>query len=327
MRGPPIICLGAVNVDLLYRVEDLAPFLAEFPLLSRGGEMAVGGKEQRVLRALLQRHARFLERQGGGQAANTALALARLGLSAALVGRVGADEDGEFLTAGLPGVDLEYLCRTGESGRAYILVDPEGERTILVAPNTNDELQEQDVPSEVLAGARFLHFTSFVGAGPLLLQGAIARRLFKGGAAISLDPGELYARRGRVALAGLLPYLEALLVTEKEWRLLGGKPAQRPKWAPPVVLVKRGPNGARMLTGQESLDFPAEVPGEIVDTLGAGDVFAAGFLAGRLEGLELSGAVRLAIRAAGLSLTGAGRKRYPDREFLENQVEELRHLS
>ena len=326
MGAPAIVCLGAVNVDLLYRVEDLTPFLKEFPPLSRGGEVAISRAEELALQALVRRHGRFQMRQGGGQAANTAWALARMGIHVALVGRVGADADGAFLTAGLSGVNLDYLCRAGESGRAYILVEAGGERTILVAPNTNDELGESDIPLETLARAGCLHLTSFVGDGPLEVQEEIARRL-RGGPAISLDPGELYARRGRRVLGNLLSATETLLVTEAEWDLLGGGRQGRPEWAPPVVVVKRGPRGARLLTPVGWSDFPAEVQGKIVDTLGAGDVFAAGFLAGRIRELDLAGSVRLAIRAAGLSLTGAGRERYPDREFLETQVDKLRHPS
>ncbi len=80
--------------------------------------------------------------------------------------------------------------QAGESGRAYILVDPEGERTILVAPNTNDELRESDLPWEELQQARFIHLTSFAGDGPLAVQVQIARRL-EGGPRLTFDPGEL----------------------------------------------------------------------------------------------------------------------------------------
>ena len=122
------------------------------------------------------------------QAANTAYALARLGFPVALVGRIGADSDGDFLKDSLTGVNLDYAVQAGESGRAYILLDPEGERTILVAPNTNDDLAEKDLPWQALAQARFLHLTSFVGDGPFELQRQLALRLH-GGPRLTLDPG------------------------------------------------------------------------------------------------------------------------------------------
>jgi sugar/nucleoside kinase (ribokinase family) len=321
---PQIICLGAVNVDLVYRVADLAGLLRQWGTgLAQGGEEALSREGEARLQALLADYGRFEGLVGGGQAANTAYALARLGLPVALVGRVGDDADGDFLRESLAGVNLDYLVRQGESGRAYILLDPAGERTILVAPHTNDDLKESDLPREELAGARFLHLTSFAGDGPLEVQRELAGRLANG-PRLTLDPGELYARRGRGALTELLDHVETLLLTEEEWARLGGEAKRHPDWAPPIVVVKRGAEGARMLTPVRYLDFPPEGPGFLVDTLGAGDVFAAGYLAGLFIGLNLPQAIRLAVKAAAYKLTGAARDRYPDREVLNRMIAQLR---
>lgn len=322
--GFQVICLGAVNVDLWYRVEELRPFLEAWPLLKPGGEIALTPGEESRVQKLLGRQAAPGGRQGGGQAANTAWALARLGLDVALLGRVGEDADGAFLRESLAGVNLSYLVQSGASGRAYILVDRDGERTILVAPNTNDQLALQDIPLEALAAAKFLHLTSFVGEGPLKVQKEIAR-ILQDGPRITLDPGELYARRGFQALEGIIDHLDTLLVTEREWELLGGG-QKHPHWAPPVVVIKRGARGARLLTPLRYLDFPVELVPRPVDTLGAGDVFAAGYLAGRFSGLHLNLAVRLANRAAVWSLGGVGRENYPDAKFLEQQLDQLRKI-
>jgi sugar/nucleoside kinase (ribokinase family) len=322
--GAPIICLGAVNLDLLYRVADLPGFLVQWGTgLTRGGEEAVSGEGEARLKTLLARYGQPAGRMGGGQAANTAYALARMGLPVALVGRVGADADSEFLKESLAGVNLEHLVTQGESGRAYVLLDQEGERTLLVAPHTNDALQEADLPWADLEGARFLHLTSFVGDGPLEVQRRLARRLHRG-PRLSFDPGELYARRGRAALTEILDQVETLLVTEAEWVLLGGEMQRHPDWAPAIVLIKRGARGARMLVPVRYLDFPGETWGPGGDTLGAGDVFTAGYLAGLFLGLNLPQAVRLAGLAAAYKLTGAGREDYPDRKVLETLIARLR---
>ena len=102
------------------------------------------------------------------------------------------------------------------------------------------------------------------------------------------------------ALTDLLDHVETLLVTEAEWARLGGERKSHPDWAPPIVVVKRGAAGARMLTPVRYLDFPPEGPGHLVDTLGAGDVFAAGYLAGLMIGLNLPQAVRLGRPGRGL---------------------------
>jgi len=319
----PVICLGAINLDLKYEVEDLDGFLRRWGTgLLRGGEEAVSRQEEGRLVELLARYGRPAGRCGGGMAANTAYALARLGLPVALVGRVGADAEGEFLKGGLAGVNLEKVVTQGESGRAYILTDREGERTILVASNTNDLLEERDIPWPALETTAYLHLTALVGDGPLAVQRTIAARAPEQ-VRLSLDPGDLYARRGREAIEVILDHLETLLVTEAEWRRLGGEAAVHPPWAPPVVMIKRGPRGARLLTPPRYLDFPVELAGGLVDILGAGDVFAAGYLAGRLAGLHLNACVRLGNRAAAVSLRGAGRDSYPDRTFLERQILDL----
>ena len=168
------ICLGAINLDLKFQVEDLTGFLQDWGTgLTRGGEEAVSQGEEPRLRALLDRYGRPAGRYGGGMAGNTAYALARMGIPVALVGRVGNDADGQFLKHSLAGVDLAHVITRGESGRAYILVDPEGERTILLVPNTNDDLEERDIPWEALKNTTFLHFTAFAGDGPLAVQEAI----------------------------------------------------------------------------------------------------------------------------------------------------------
>jgi sugar/nucleoside kinase (ribokinase family) len=318
-----VICLGAINLDLKFAVEDLEGFLRQWGTgLKPGGEEAVSRAAEARLIDLLARYGRPAGRFGGGMAANTAYALACLGLPVALVGRVGQDADGEFLQESLAGVNLEHVRLQGESGRAYILTDRQGERTILVAPNTNDDLNEGDIPWTALEAADFLHLTAFAGDGPLAVQRAVGRRV-PDRVRLSLDPGELYARRGWAAIEGLLDHLETLVLTETEWGLLGGDLKVHPAWAPPVVVIKRGARGARLLTPLRYLDFPVELAGRLVDTLGAGDVFAAGYLAGRITGLHLNAAVRLANRAAAVSLRGAGRECYPDRTFLEQQVQAL----
>jgi len=141
---------------------------------------------------------------------------------------------------------------------------------------------------------------------------------------VCFDPGDLYARLGREVLAGILDQTETLLVTERAWELLGGEPRRLSEWGPPVVLVKRGAKGSRMLTPVRYLDFPPYLREGEADTVGAGDVFAAGYLAGLFKGLNLPQAVRLASALAAYALGGTGQERYPDRRIMEAVVDSLR---
>lgn len=313
-----IICLGAINLDLIFQAETLDPFVVLIPGLRAGGEYALGAEQESRLQSLLSQYATLIGRSGGGQAANTAFALARLGIPVILWGRVGADADGDYLRQGLAGVDCQYLKLQGASGRAYILVDSSGERTILVSPNTNDLLTAADFPGEFLPQAQLLYLTSFVGDGPLQAQIQLVKQI-NPEVKVILDPGELYARRGRACLAPLLSRADTLLVTLEEWRLLGGEPRRWPEWAPPQVVLKLGRQGARLLSPAGLLEVPGEAVSEqeLLDTLGAGDVFAAGWLTGRQYGLNPETSIRLANQLAAESVKGRGREHYPARKFLD----------
>ena len=319
-----VVCLGAVSLDIFYEVDDLAGFLSAWGTgLTRGGQEILSPQEEKRLRELLPRFARAMGRAGGGRAGNAVYALGRLEIPVILVGRVGADDDGAFLKESLAGVNLDHLIARGETGRAYILVAPEGERTILLAPNTNDQLREGDIPLEVLAESAFVLVTSFAGEGPLQAQRHILQQL-AGRLRVCFAPGEHYARRGREALTDILDQTETLLVTEKEWELLGGDMRRHAEWAPPVVLVKRGARGTRMLTPVRYLDFPPYASESLVDTVGSGDVFTAGYLAGLYRGLNLPQTIRLASSMAAYALGGTGWERYPDRKVMDAIISSLR---
>ena len=111
-------------------------------------------------------------RSGGGQAANTANALARLGYRTTMIGRVGDDDEGRFVLEELAPAEGRLVARGGETGRVYVLLDEDGERRNLVWPAANDALSPADVPRR-LPRTRFAYFSSFVGDGPLDAQLAL----------------------------------------------------------------------------------------------------------------------------------------------------------
>ncbi len=314
-----VVCWGAINVDLIFRADTLADLPREVGEVRAGGEYALSAGQEAALRQWLGRAAELAGLSGGGQAANTAFALGRWGIPTALVGRVGADRDGDFLLGELPGVDCRGVRRQGTSGRAYVLVDAGGERTIFVAPNTNDLLREEELPRDGLGRARWVHLSSYVGEAPLAVQTAWAATR-PAALRVSLDPGELYARRGRARLRPLLAGVDTLILTASEWRELGGDDDAWPPWAPPTVIVKRGAAGARLLSPQGALEAPGQAAAAVVDTLGAGDVFAAGWLAAQYHGLTPAAALNLANRLAAASLAGRGRAGYPEAAFFREAL-------
>ena len=174
------IGFGALNVDRLCHV----------------GKIARGGEESFVL---------TMDEAPGGSAANTIVGLARLNVTTGFIGKVADDHEGRLLLDDFKneGVDTEGIIITqeGHSGNVTAYVDETGERALYVHPSVNDTLSFKDINVEYAGCARFLHLAS-MDDKPFQVQKKLIEMLPN--VRISLDPGQIYARRG---LSALLPML------------------------------------------------------------------------------------------------------------------------
>ncbi len=308
-----VVGLGALNVDLIYEID---PTLLE---LERGRERVGSYHEFEHLLHSLKSKARLRIKSGGGSAANTIYALAKMGFSCGYLGKAGKDEEGDFLLEGLrkAGVNTETIKREGRSGLCVILSGKRKDRSIIVFPNTNDALSYSDLNLRYIDEAEFLHMSSFLGNVPFEAQKRIARETR---AKISFDPGEPHASKGIEELIPILERTFILFPTGREVEILTHQNYKEGcrellKLGMEIVACKLGERGSYVLCQEEELEIPPP-GGRIVDTTGAGDVYAAGFLAGLLRKLSLAECGRLAALAASQSIRGFGRKSYPDRETL-----------
>jgi ribokinase len=211
--------------------------------------------------------ARILLR-GGGAAANVAAWLARAGVPVTLVGRVGDDALAAVALGGLAGVTLQ-VARDLErpTGTCVVLVGPDGERTMLPDPGANDAL----APGELPAGD-VLHLSAYslLRAGPRAAARAALESARAAGMAISLDAASAAPLAAEPRLAQWAGEVDLLLANADEAPLTGGIAARE-------RVVKRGAGGAEWTDGARSVTVPAPAA-QVVDTTGAGDAFAAGFL-------------------------------------------------
>jgi len=308
-----VIGFGALNLDLIFEVP--AELVQGLPY--RPGREYLGEGDPADLLFLLGKKGRLVGRSGGGSAANTVFALSRWGLATGFIGKVGEDEEGNFLLQSLGEVNKEGIGRAGRSGLALSLLEVGNpNRILIVFPGANDALSFAEINLAYAREARFLHLTSFFGDLPFQAQQQLLTEL-AGQCRISFDPGMPYARKGLATLAPLLEKTEVFFAAEEEIELLCQKgyvegAQQIRALGPKVVVCKRGPQGATLFSPEGIFPFPAEAV-EVVDTTGAGDVFNAGFLAGLLEGKSLTASLQRAIHWASQSIRGRGRERYPRR--------------
>lgn len=245
-----------------------------------------------------------------------ACAAARLGLRVAFVGLVGQDVFGDFMLAEMQrrGVDTRWVQRRkGEAtGLSVILQRPDGGRAILTAAGLIPALRVEDVPGEALEAARHVHVGSYY-LQTALQPGlpALFRRVRSLGRTTSLDPNYDPAERW-ASIWRVLPYTDVFLPNEMEACAIAGvedveeaarRLAREARW----VVVKRGEQGA-LAVGREGerAAVPAVAMDRVVDPVGAGDNFDAGFLYGFLHGWPLEKSLRLAVACGALSLRGEG---------------------
>ncbi len=255
----------------------------------------------------------------GGSAANTSAWLAATGSPSALIGRVGADLAGDAALDALESCGVAaYVCRdpTRATGTCIVLVSPDGERTMIPDAGANSGLTPDDVPTVLFQPTAHLHLSGYA----LLNEGSRAAALHALGLAratgttISIDPasaGPLESLGADVFLAWCQG-ADALLANEDEARVLTGTddPARAAlaltaKFA--EVVVKIGAQGA-LWAGRgvaEVTHLPADAV-VVVDTTGAGDAFAAGWLPAALAGVDPVTALRAGCALAARAVAQVG---------------------
>jgi sugar/nucleoside kinase (ribokinase family) len=285
-----ITIAGEINLDLiLYGLPERMP--TERELLASGFSMTLGSSSAIV-----------------------AHNLAALGSRVGFITKVGDDALGEMALTrlGASGVDLSRTVRAkGAASGVTVILHHEPDRHMLTYLGTISELRLEDLDFEYLASARHFHLSS------LFLQRALSadvpelfRRLKAAGITTSLDTNDDPDDRWESALAETLPYVDILLPNEREAMKMAraddletavARLSERVK----TVVVKMGSRGAMAIQGGRRLTAPA-VQVQVVDPVGAGDSFDAGFLHQFLRGADLQACLVYGNLCGALSTTACG---------------------
>jgi sugar/nucleoside kinase (ribokinase family) len=272
----------------------------------------------------------------GGSAANTAAGVASLGGAAAFLGKVRDDALGEIFTHDLRSTGVVYTTPAATAGpptaRCLILVTPDAERTMNTYLGVAGELVAADIDAALVSSARITYVEGYL-VGLATAEAALATATdaaHRAGRRVALtlsDP--FWVALQRDAFTALLPGVDILLGNEAEALEMTGETDLEAALTAltktcPVVALTRGAAGAVASGGNETVSVPAEPveepggrgvsprqgrrePPRVVDTTGAGDLFAAGFLLGLARERPLTDCLRLGALAAAevISHTGA----------------------
>jgi sugar/nucleoside kinase (ribokinase family) len=246
----------------------------------------------------------------GGSAANTAVGLASLGASAEFVGKVSDDLLGEVFTHDIRAAGVDFLVPPAAggpgTGRCMVMVTGDAEKTMCTYLGIGDLLGPEDIDEEVIAAAGVLYLEGYL-CGLATTDGTVEKAVSAArvaGTLVSLSLSDpLWVELHGDALEALLDRVDILFGNEQEACGIAG--ADRLGDAVtslsrrcPTVVVTRGAAGSVVAADGTTIEVPAGPVDRVVDTTGAGDLFAAGYLYGVVKGFPPERCARLGGLAA-----------------------------
>lgn len=258
----------------------------------------------------------FVEEMGGN-ASNASFVLGRLGVPAKLMGMVGRDERGAALLRKLTGagVDVSAVGRSeGPTTTTICVANSTGDRLFLQRPGSSLEAFAEPAVfnAELCGGASHYHQANLYSLANLRRHSAeTMRRAHDAGLTVSVDTGWAADGRWMEVLEPALPFTDLLFVNEDEARMLTGHSEPdaiartlRDHGATTIAL-KLGAHGSILFRGDDRIEC-APFAVKVVDTTGAGDNYAAGFLAALYRGLDYAHAGLIANATGAISVTQLG---------------------
>lgn len=231
----------------------------------------------------------------GGSADNTIRAMARLGCKVGFIGKVGRDSTGDFFESALDNLGIQPFIMRGEerSGKCVSLVSPDGERTLVTHLGAAVEMKAEDLSPEIFDGYDCLYVEGYLVQDHNLIRGAI-RMAKELGLKVAIDLASFNVVEENIDFLRevISEYVDIVFANEDEARAFSGQdePVNALQYISTMcdlVIVKIGMRGALIKQGSEVSHVGIMAAAKRVDTTGAGDFYAAGFMAGMCEGLSL----------------------------------------
>lgn len=303
-----MIGLGNALVDVLLRLEndDVLPEIG-----IRKGAMDMIDREQMLSIRKAQEHLRRTQTPGGS-VCNTMRAISFLGAKSGFIGKIGDDSVGKFYEEALEkaGVNAYFIKTEGVTGSCTVLISPDGERTMGTFLGPGPSITPDEIRDEVLSQYQCIYIEGYLLVNEPLVRSTMekAKRL---GLKVVLDLSNFnIVNAFRGMLEDIIPkYVDILFSNESEAEAFTGqKAADAVRTLSELVevsLVTLGKEGALIGSHGQVYSVAAE-GGKPVDTTGAGDNFAAGFLYGQSVGASLTQSARIGSLLAGYVIDVVG---------------------
>ena len=249
----------------------------------------------------------------GGGGTNTAVALSRLGHKVAYLGRLGKDENADFIIKDLKKEKTDLIISRGEgcSGYSLILDSLEHDRTILTFKGLNDKLKFSEIDLKKLK-TKWFYFSSMMNESFRTLE-KLSFYARKNNIKVVFNPSSYLAEKGKDYLKTILSNTEILILNKNEAKLLVGLNdindmlKKLRELGPRIVVITRGKRGVFAFDGKYFY-FGKTNKIKVVETTGAGDAFASSFLSGIIKKNNVEFAIKLGMTNAESVITYHGAK-------------------
>lgn len=231
----------------------------------------------------------------GGSAANTIHGLAKLGVSTSFVGKVSDDEMGRFFRKDMESNNIKPILIASETqtGTAQALISPDAERTFATHLGAAVELSADDITPELFDGYDILYIEGYLVQNHQLLEAALMLAKQRN-MEVALDLASYNVVEDNLAFlqAMVEKYVDILFANEEEAKSFTGleDPAESLQLIAqnvPLTIVKIGKKGSLIRYQQNDYQVGASAGVKKIDTTGAGDLYAAGFLSGYVNGYNM----------------------------------------
>lgn len=277
-----ILGMGNALTDILLQIEH-DEVLATLNL-PKGSMQLVNGQFSDQIGIALSGIARKMAT--GGSASNTINGLTKLGVTAGFVGKVGKDDVGTFFTNDSisNGVTPHLLISETPSGRCTVLVSPDGERTLCTFLGASCELDAEDLTLEMFQNYDIFHIEGYLVQNHELIRTAV-RLAKEAGLKVSIDLASYNVVEDNLDFLNeiIREYVDIVFANEEEARAFTNKEPQDAlihiSNHCDIAVVKIGKEGSYVKSGDSSVQVQPRTA-NCIDTTGAGDLYAAGFLYG-----------------------------------------------
>ncbi len=285
-----VLGIGNALVDILIRLEN-EDTLDKFSLPRGSMQLVDRSQSDKILN-----ETQNLKKQqsSGGSAANTINGLANLGIKTGFIGKIGNDEFGNFFKSDMQikGIDPKLFFGNNETGRAIGMISPDSERTFATYLGSSVELSEKDLTNDLFKGYDYFHIEGYLLQNHKLIEQALIYAK-KNNLIVSLDFASFNVVEENLEFLKNITkkYVDIVFANEDEAKSFTG---EEPETALDIIsdmcdiaVVKIGKKGSLIKKNNDAYRVGI-IEANCVDTTGAGDLYAAGFLYGLIKNLPLN---------------------------------------